>query len=119
MRVAGLGPEQIDADALERGDEQAQQCWTLNGVRLDTAGNMLDRSLSEGDPTGVSPLLVENDRLMKFNCVVANPPFSAKAWSNGLDPEHDVYDRFLYGVPPAKNGDYAFLLHLAAPGGRR
>ena len=52
------------------------------------------------------------DGLKTFDFAVANPPFSAKAWSNGLDPEHDVYDRFLYGVPPAKNGDYAFLLHL-------
>ena len=43
---------------------------------------------------------------------MANPPFSAKSWSNGLDPEHDLYRRFEYGLPPAKNGDYAFLLHL-------
>ena len=44
----------------------------------------------------------------------ANPPFSAKAWSSGLDPAHDVYRRFEYGIPPARNGDYAFLLHLIA-----
>jgi len=43
---------------------------------------------------------------------VANPPFSAKAWSNGVDALHDPYGRFALGVPPAKNGDYAFLLHL-------
>jgi type I restriction enzyme M protein len=44
--------------------------------------------------------------------VVANPPFSSKAWSNGFDPAHDPYQRFVEGVPPLKNGDYAFLLHI-------
>jgi len=39
--------------------------------------------------------------------VVANPPFSTKAWSNGFDPLNDLYGRFEYGVPPAKNGDFA------------
>ena len=47
-----------------------------------------------------------------FDFAVANPPFSAKAWSNGLDPARDEFGRFEYVVPPVKNGDYAFLLHL-------
>lgn len=50
--------------------------------------------------------------LRTFDFVVANPPFSTKAWTSGLDPAHDVYGRFEYGIPPAKNGDYAFLLHI-------
>ncbi|WP_104202615.1 type I restriction-modification system subunit M [Billgrantia saliphila] len=50
--------------------------------------------------------------LKTFDYAVANPPFSAKSWSNGLDPEHDEFGRFEYGIPPAKNGDYAFLLHM-------
>lgn len=50
--------------------------------------------------------------LKSFDFVVANPPFSNKAWSNGFDPEHDLYDRFVDGIPPKKNGDYAFLLHV-------
>jgi len=50
--------------------------------------------------------------LKTFDYAVANPPFSTKAWSNGLDPEHDPFGRFEYGIPPKKNGDYAFLLHL-------
>lgn len=37
-----------------------------------------------------------------------------KAWSNGFDPSHDEFRRFEYGEPPAKNGDYAFLLHFIA-----
>jgi type I restriction enzyme M protein len=48
-----------------------------------------------------------------FDFVVANPPFSTKSWSNGIDPAHDEFGRFDgYGIPPKKNGDYAFLLHL-------
>jgi type I restriction enzyme M protein len=50
--------------------------------------------------------------LRTFDFVVANPPFSTKAWTSGLDPTHDLYGRFEYGIPPAKNGDYAFLLHI-------
>lgn len=50
--------------------------------------------------------------LQTFDYVVANPPFSTKAWSNGFDPLNDVFGRFEYGVPPAKNGDFAFLLHI-------
>lgn len=53
-----------------------------------------------------------NGTLQTFDFAVANPPFSAKAWSHGFDPFNDEYKRFQYGVPPAKNGDYAFLLHL-------
>ena len=53
-------------------------------------------------------------RLRTFDFAVANPPFSAKAWSSGLDPDNDEFGRFVYGIPPEKNGDYAFLLHLIA-----
>ena len=58
----------------------------------------------------------ENDpsKLKTFDFVVANPPFSTKTWSNGFDPLHDAFDRFEFGVPPTKNGDYAFLLHILA-----
>ncbi|MFP4295690.1 MAG: type I restriction-modification system subunit M, partial [Halothiobacillaceae bacterium] len=50
--------------------------------------------------------------LKAFDYAVANPPFSAKSWTNGLDPANDEFGRFEFGIPPAKNGDYAFLLHL-------
>jgi type I restriction enzyme M protein len=55
---------------------------------------------------------LENGNLKTFDFVVANPPFSNKAWSNGFDPANDLYQRFVDGVPPMKNGDYAFLLHI-------
>jgi len=54
----------------------------------------------------------DDNNLKTFDFVVANPPFSNKAWSNGFDPEHDLYQRFADGIPPQKNGDYAFLLHI-------
>ena len=54
----------------------------------------------------------DQTKLQTFDFAVANPPFSMKAWSTGFNPERDDYGRFEYGVPPAKNGDYAFLLHL-------
>jgi type I restriction enzyme M protein len=50
--------------------------------------------------------------LQTFDYAVANPPFSLKSWSNGITPSNDKYDRFEYGEPPEKNGDYAFLLHI-------
>jgi type I restriction enzyme M protein len=57
-------------------------------------------------------------KLKTHDFVVANPPFSTKAWSNGFNPEEDEFDRFKFGdqllVPPDKNGDYAFLLHILA-----
>lgn len=54
----------------------------------------------------------ENGSLKKFDYVVANPPFSLKSWSNGVNVDNDEYNRFALGVPPEKNGDYAFLLHI-------
>lgn len=65
------------------------------------------------DNTLESPHFRNADGNLKtFDYVVANPPFSTKNWTNGLDPANDLYGRFEYGIPPAKNGDYAFLLHM-------
>src|SRR5205807_7769769 len=65
------------------------------------------------DNTLSSPHFKNKDgSLRTFDFAVANPPFSAKSWSNGLDPSNDEFRRFEYGIPPTKNGDYAFLLHL-------
>ena len=61
-----------------------------------------------------SPHYTEKGALKTFDFVVANPPFSSKAWSNGVNTEHDPFGRFAFGVPPAKNGDYAFLLQVLA-----
>jgi type I restriction enzyme M protein len=56
--------------------------------------------------------LERNGTLKLHDFAVANPPFSSKAWSNGFNPDEDHYGRFSDGIPPDKNGDYAFLLHL-------
>ena len=60
------------------------------------------------------PHFRESGKLKTFDFVVANPPFSAKSWTNGVDPLHDQFERFTdFGsIPPSKNGDYAFLLHM-------
>jgi type I restriction enzyme M protein len=50
--------------------------------------------------------------LRTFDYAVANPPFSFKSWSSGINVAEDVFKRFEYGEPPEKNGDYAFLLHI-------
>jgi type I restriction enzyme M protein len=64
--------------------------------------------------TIADPHFKKSDGVLKtFDFVVANPPFSYKSWSNGIDPAHDEYGRFEgFGIPPKKNGDYAFLLHM-------
>ncbi len=60
------------------------------------------------------PFFKNKDGSLKtFDFVVSNPPFSDKSWSNGFDENNDKFKRFEgYGIPPNKNGDYAFLLHV-------
>ena len=63
------------------------------------------------------PLYKDGDKdsnsLKRFDFCVANPPFSLSAWGLGFDSINDLYGRFKdYGLPPEKNGDYAWLLHL-------
>jgi len=59
------------------------------------------------------PIHKDGNQLKRFDFVVANPPFSVKSWSNGFSPDNDLYQRFTgFGIPPNKNGDYAFLLHI-------
>ena len=98
---------------------------TLYGQEKDssTAGlarmNMIlhDYAIAEikgaGQSTLANPYFRDGDALKTFDYVVANPPFSDKRWSTGLDAEHDPWQRFQhYGVPPGKQGDYAYLLHI-------
>ncbi len=63
--------------------------------------------------TIANPLFKDGDTLKTFDFVVANPPFSDKRWSSGIDPANDPFERFKhFGVPPPKQGDYAYLLHI-------
>ena len=62
------------------------------------------------------PKFKDGEQLRTYDYVVANPPFSDKAWSTGLTlgegGSGDKFQRFTWGVPPAKQGDYAYLLHI-------
>ncbi|MGH7929807.1 MAG: N-6 DNA methylase, partial [Candidatus Binatia bacterium] len=62
--------------------------------------------------TLAAPKFKDGEQLRTYDYVVANPPFSDKTWSTGLTPSRDPYQRFAWGEPPAKQGDYAYLLHI-------
>jgi type I restriction enzyme M protein len=54
----------------------------------------------------------QSGQLQTFDFAVVNPPFSVKSWTNGVNVTDDEFNRFEYGTPPEKNGDYAFFLHV-------
>lgn len=102
--------------------DQAGTHITLEGQEMDvtTAGlarmNMIlhdfpTASVLQGN-TLSAPKFKDGEQLRTYDYVVANPPFSVKTWSVGLTPSKDPYQRFTWGEPPAKQGDYAFLLHI-------
>ncbi|WP_208651407.1 type I restriction-modification system subunit M [Gordonia alkanivorans] len=88
------------------GQEKDNATWALSKMNMILHGNEI-AEIYKGD-TITSPQTVAGSHLKTFDFVVMNPPFSVKSWNNGL--EHD-FNRFEYGRPPEKNGDYAFLLH--------
>ncbi len=96
---------------------------TLYGQEKDAATSGLARMnmILHNTPTALivqgntltDPKFKDGDTLKQFDFVVANPPFSDKRWSTGLEPDSDPFERFTgFGVPPAKQGDYAYLLHI-------
>ncbi|WP_264316574.1 MULTISPECIES: type I restriction-modification system subunit M [Pseudomonas] len=102
--------------------DQAGKQITLEGQEMDvtTAGlarmNMIlhdfpTANIQQGN-TLSTPKFKDGEQLRTYDYVVANPPFSVKSWSVGLTPAKDPYQRFAWGEPPAKQGDYAFLLHI-------
>jgi type I restriction enzyme M protein len=109
---------------LLKAADEAERGLTIYGQEMDNATRALARMnmILHGHPTAeiwqgntlANPHFKNPDGSLKtFDFAVANPPFSSKAWSNGLDPSNDEFKRFDgYGIPPAKNGDYAFLLHI-------
>lgn len=75
--------------------------------------NSPEAEVKQGNTLANPLFLTEAGTLKTFNYVVANPPFSDKRWVNGVSTENDPYDRFTpYGIPPEKQGDYAYLLHI-------
>lgn len=106
------------------GQELNAQTWALCTMNMFLHG-VDDARIWQGD-TLSNPQNVEDDYLMKFQVVVANPPFSLDKWDSGFLSEAeadrkgkkkmsaglDQYHRFDWGVPPTSKGDYAFVLHM-------
>ena len=133
-KVVGIGPntrqDQTIYDPtcgsgslLLKAADEAPRGMSLYGQEMDNATWALARMnlFLHGYPTAevlhgntlADPRFTNNfGGLRTFDFAVSNPPFSTKAWSSGLDPINDKYGRFMHGIPPDGNGDYAFLLHL-------
>ena len=91
------------------GQESNGSTWAL--CRMNMFLHEQDGARVEWCDTITNPKLVEDDRLMKFDVVVANPPFSLDKW--GADfAGHDPHKRFWRGTPPKSKGDYAFITHM-------
>ena len=103
LKVADEAPHGITI----YGQEKDNATWALSKMNMILHGNEI-ADIRKGD-TITSPQLLNGAQLRTFDFAVANPPFSVKSWSNGLEND---YGRFEFGMPPAKNGDYAFLLHI-------
>lgn len=91
------------------GQESNGSTWAL--CRMNMFLHEMDNARIEWCNTITSPSLVEGDSLMKFNVVVANPPFSLDKWGQDF-AENDPYNRFWRGIPPKSRGDYAFISHM-------
>ena len=112
------------------GQERNGQTHSL--CRMNMFLHNIDDAKIEWGDTLANPKHLENDKLMKFQVVVANPPFSLDKWASGfagegsdkkfnMEASLDPYNRFSWGVPPKSKGDYAFVLHMLhslAEGGR-
>lgn len=107
------------------GQEQNMQTWALCRMNM-FLHNVDDATIWHGD-TLANPGNIEDDKLMKFQCIVANPPFSLDKWDSGflgdtetdakgkktkMSAELDPYRRFDWGIPPRSKGDYAFVMHM-------
>lgn len=84
---------------------------TYNLARMNMFLHGLDSARIEWGDTLNNPLLRDGNGLMKFDVVVANPPFSLDKWGD-KSLENDKYNRFWRGMPPASKGDYAFISHM-------
>jgi type I restriction enzyme M protein len=95
---------------------------TLEGQEKDvtTAGLARMNMILHDFPTAnivsgntlAAPKFKDGEQLRTYDYVVANPPFSDKTWTTGLTPSKDPFQRFAWGEPPTKQGDYAYLLHI-------
>lgn len=91
------------------GQESTGSTYQLARMNMFLHGK--DSARLEWGDTLNNPLLVEGDQLMKYDTIVANPPFSLKKWG-AEDAAGDKYNRFWRGVPPKDKGDFAFITHM-------
>ncbi len=122
--TCGSGSLLLKVGDAARGRGDRPVAPTLYGQEKDAATSGLARMnmILHNNPTALikqgntlaNPLFTSDDGQLKtFDYVVANPPFSDKRWSTGIDPLNDPHERFKhFGTPPAKQGDYAYLLHI-------
>ena len=108
LKVAHEAPNGITIYGQEN-DVATRAMATMNMWLHENAEAIIER-----ENTITNPQFKNKDGTLKtFDFAVSNPPFSTKSWSNGIDPANDEFKRFDgYAIPPTKNGDYAFLLHL-------
>ena len=100
------------------GQERNAQTWALCKMNM-FLHNISDATIWIGD-TLANPQNIVNDKLMKFQVIVANPPFSLDKWDSGFLPDEkskmsaglDPWKRFEWGIPPVSKGDYAFVCHM-------
>lgn len=91
------------------GQESNGSTWSLCRMNMFLHG--MDGARIEWSDTINNPRLIESDELMRFNVVIANPPFSLDKWGHE-NASHDRFNRFWRGVPPKSRGDYAFVTHM-------
>ncbi|MCP5046942.1 MAG: type I restriction-modification system subunit M, partial [bacterium] len=104
-----VGKEVQDHNFFLAGQESNGATWSL--CRMNMFLHDMDGARIEWCDSLNSPRLIENDNLMRFNVVVANPPFSLDKWG-AEEAEQDKFKRFHRGVPPKSKGDYAFISHM-------
>lgn len=107
LKVADQAPNGLSIYGQEN-DNATTALAKMNMILHDNE----DAEIRQGNTLSNPEYLKNSDTLDTFDFVVANPPFSFKEWTQGLNLEDDLFDRFTYGTPPSKNGDYAFLLHI-------
>jgi len=93
------------------GQERNGQTQAL--AKMNMFLHEINDSVIEWGDTLRNPLHLENERLMKFDAIVSNPPFSLDKWG-AEDLKDDIYNRFEMGLPPKSKGDYAFIEHMLA-----
>jgi type I restriction enzyme M protein len=91
------------------GQESNGSTWALCRMNMFLHG--MDAARIEWCDTISTPKLIADDKLMRFDVVVANPPFSLDKWG-AEDAAHDRFNRFWRAIPPKSKGDYAFITHM-------